>query len=363
MHPDAREAMRMAFVDDVANPHAMDHAAGWRAADVIEKSRQAVATAVGADSDEIVFTSGATEADNLALLGLGHASGPRRRVVVSMIEHKAVLGPARELGRLGFEVVAAPVDGNGVLDLQRLSELVDDRTLLVAAMIVNNELGTVQPVAEVGALCRAAGALLHVDAAQALGWLPLDVYELGADTLAVSGHKMGGPKGVGALFVRRDVRGLFRPVMHGGEQEEGLRPGTLPTPLIVGFAEACRRIPSRAEVAAWEERTRRFEADLVAMLPGARVNGAGASRHPGAISVTLPYVDAEALVARLQPVIAVARGSACTSGMPEPSHVLRAIGLSASECADTIRVSTGRFTTAEELECALNAFAAALQPV
>lgn len=360
MHPAAADATVEAMTLHVANPHSTDHAAGWAAAEAIDAARAQVASAIGADVDEVVFTSGATEADNLALLGSLEGSAGRSRVVVSAIEHKAVLGPARELARRGMDLLISPVTPDGILDLDRLAAMVNQDTAIVSVMLVNNEIGTVQPIKAVAALCERVGALLHVDAAQALGWMPVDVYALGANLLSLSAHKMGGPKGVGALFVRRDVRHRLSPFMHGGEQEEGMRPGTLPTPLCVGFGAACEALPMGAEVAAWRGRTARLEAALLNLAPGAWINGGRAGRHPGSISVTMPGLDAERLVARLQPHVAVSRGSACTSGIPEPSHVLRAIGLSAAECDATVRVSTGRFTTDAEIEAAVAAFRTAV---
>lgn len=364
MHPAAIAATADAMACYLANPHSSEHAAGWGAADAVETARNEVAAAVGVDSDEVVFVSGATEADNLALLGCGTAlASGRRRVIVSALEHKAVLGPSRELKRRGFEVMVAPAIAEGVVDLNALSKLIDSRTLLVSIMLVNNEIGTVQPIEEVAKLCSAAGALLHVDAAQALAWMPIDAYGLGADMMSVSGHKMGGPKGVGALFVRREVRRRLAPLMFGGEQEDGLRPGTLPVPLCVGLGAACGELPDVKEVRLWRARTAHLEEALLDMHPGAWINGSGADRHPGCISVTLPGIDAERLVARLQPEIAVSRGSACTSGTPEPSHVLRAIGLSAAECDATVRISTGRFTTDVEIDGAMAALSEAIAAI
>ena len=363
MHPRVVAAMRASVVENFANPHSSEHAFGWADSEAVEQARASVAEAIGADPDEVVFTSGATEADNMALLGFGYPTGPRRRIVIGAIEHKAVIGPARELARRGYEVVKVSVTPNGVVDTEELEQLINEDTLLVSLMLVNNEIGTVQPVQQAAAVCAREGALLHIDAAQALGWMPLDTVALGADFMSLSAHKMGGPKGVGALFVRREVRQRIQPIMYGGEQEDGLRPGTLPTPLCVAFGVACEELPDEGEVAAWRERSRRLEAGLLALWRGAWINGADALRHPGAISVTFPGLPADQLVARLQPHVAVSRGSACTSGIPEPSHVLRAIGLTQDLCDATIRVSVGRFTQDREIENALSAFAYALSCV
>lgn len=361
LHPDSLAAMQLSFLEHIANPHSSDHVLGWSAADAVEDARHAVADAIRADPDEVYFTSGATEADNIALLGSTARDPARKRLVVGAIEHKAVLGPSREVVRRGGELLLAPCDPDGVIDLEAIGEMIDRTTRLVSVMLVNNELGTVQPIARIAEMCRSAGALLHVDAAQALAWMPIDAFELGADMVSLSAHKMGGPKGIGALFVRRAIRECLEPLFFGGEQEDGLRPGTLPVPLCVGFGAACRAVPSTGEVECWRSRTLAFERRLTVSLPDAFVNGAGAERHPGSISLTLPGRDAEAIIARLQSKVAVSRGSACTSGTVEPSHVLQAIGLTPSECAATIRISPGRFTSEEELHEAHELIVAAAQ--
>lgn len=356
MHPDSIAAMKASLVEHIANPHSSDHAFGWAAEEALEDARRALAEAICADPDEVYFTSGATEANNIALLGSVGLHSRRDRIVVSAIEHKAVLGPAREIARQDGEMLIAPCDPHGVVHLEQLRSMVNAKTRLVSVMLVNNEIGTVQPIEQIAEICRSAGALLHVDAAQALGWMPINALALGADMMSLSAHKMGGPKGIGALFVRREVRKSVTPLFFGGEQEDGLRPGTLPVPLCVAFGAACRVLPGVEEVEGWRQRTRDFERELKAQLPGAFVNGAFAQRHPGSISLTLPGRDADTIVARLQPAVAVSRGSACTSGLVAPSHVLRALGLSPYDCAATIRISTGRYTSHEELSEALERF-------
>lgn len=355
MHPAALAATHEAMLALNANPHANEHAAGWQAADAIETARREVAEAINADPDEIVFTAGATEANNLALFGAAAQRGGRDKLVVTAFEHKAVLGPARELERRGFELAIAPVTPAGVVDLKELARMIDERTLLVSCMAVNNELGTVQPIEAIARLCRQVGALLHVDAAQALGWSAVDVSSFDADLVSLSAHKAGGPKGVGALWVRREIRVKIEPINFGGEQEGGLRPGTLPTALCVGFGAACRHLPEIPELDAWRSRRESFEQRLCEAFPGAMINGSAPERHPGTISFTFPDGDAETLILRLQPQVAISRGSACTSGIPEPSHVLRAIGLDARACDRTVRISIGRSTTQEELDRAFEA--------
>lgn len=356
-HPQAVAAMQPYYAKFFANPHAGDHAAGWSAADAIEAARSSVADAINADEDEIIFTSGATEANNLAILGLSRANSKRTKIVVTAIEHKAVLAPARARAREGIELVVAPVNRKGRVDLDRLSELVDEKTLLVSAMLVNNEMGAVQPINEVSRICRSAGAYLHTDAAQALSWMPIDVLDLGVDFMSMSGHKASGPKGIGALFVSREVKPHLRPLLHGGEQEGGLRAGTLPTPLCVGLGEACRLLPDSGAVIAWKSVTESLLVGLKSLFPRIEIVGDWEKRHPGNLCVRIPGVDAERLVALLQPEVALARGSACTSGILEPSHVLRAVGLTSQEASEVVRFSTAASTSTKEIEAALRCLA------
>ncbi|GAA0575941.1 cysteine desulfurase NifS [Craurococcus roseus] len=344
-------AMLPYFVEGYANPHAAEHAAGWSAAGAVEAARALIAALVGAEPEEIFFTSGATEANNLAVLGAARAAGSgRRRVLVGATEHSAVLGPAFALADEGFTVERLPVDGAGRLDLGAVRARLGPDVALVSAMLANNEVGTIGPVAEVAALAAEQGALVHTDAAQAPCAVPIDVDALGVDLLSLSAHKACGPKGVGALFVRRGTR--LRPLAHGGGQEGGLRPGTVPTPLAVGFGEACRILSAegsqeRARVAALRDR---LQERLLAAVPGARVLGAPGARHPGNLSVLFPGCDADALVGSLQPGLAVATGAACSSGTPSPSHVLLAMGLSVGEANSVVRFGIGRGNTEGEVE-------------
>ena len=239
--PRVVEAMQPYWSMMYGNPHSADHAYGWSADAAVETARGHIAALIGADADEIVFTSGATEANNIAVLGIARASPPaRKRIVVSAIEHKCVLAAARAAADEGFEIITVPVGADGIVDPRAVAAVVDDRTALVSIMAINNEIGTVQPLPEIAALCAAAGAVFHTDAAQALNALPIDVGTLGADLISMSAHKAYGPKGMGALFVRRNLHVRPKPIIHGGGQEGGLRSGTLPTPLCVGFGEACR---------------------------------------------------------------------------------------------------------------------------
>lgn len=359
----ALEEMLPLFSVSYANPHSDDHAAGWNAADLIEVARGRIAAAIGAETDEIVFTSGATEANNIAMLGVARGRPGRRRIVVSAIDHKSVLATARAAAETGSEMVVVPVDWNGLVDMAALRDAVDETTLLVSVGFVNNEIGTVQCMTEISEICRGAGALLHSDAAQGLAWNAVRVDEMGVDLLSLSAHKAGGPKGVGALFVNGIAAELISPIIHGGGQERGLRSGTLPTPLCVGFGAACSSLPSTAEVDSWRASTLELLERLRSVAPSLSVNGDLLLRHPGNLSVRFPSAPADMLLARLQPWVAVARGSACTSGQPEPSHVLRAIGLTAAAADECIRISTSQQTTSDEIDFAVDAFARALDGV
>lgn len=358
--PRAVAAMLPHFAEEYANPHAAEHAAGWHAAEVVEAARALVATLIGAEPEEIIFTSGATEADNLAVLGAARAAPlNKRRVLVSATEHRAVLGPALALRDEGFEVELLPVDQFGRLDPEVVRVHLGSDVALVSIMLVNNEVGTFGPVQEVAALAAEHGALVHTDAAQGPCALPIDVEALGVDLLSLSAHKAYGPKGVGALYVRRGTR--LRPLAFGGGQEEGLRPGTVPTPLVVGFAEACRILSTegameRARVASLRDRLQEL---LLTAVPEAQALGAPEARHPGNLSVLFPGCDADALIGSLQPQFAVAAGAACSSGMPSPSHVLLAMGLSHDDAGSVVRFGLGRATVPADVEEAAARVAAA----
>lgn len=352
LDPRVAEAMAPYWTEYCGNPHSTEHAFGWAADEAIETARGQVAATVGADADEIIFTSGATEANNMAVLGIARAAPPgRNKIVVSAVEHKSVLAAARALSEDGFELTTVPVGNDGVVDFEQLSSAVDERTALVSVMAVNNEIGTVQPVVKIADLCRAVGAVFHTDAAQGLAFLPIDATEIGADLISLSAHKAYGPKGIGALYVRRDLTPRPRPIMFGGGQEGGLRPGTLPVPLCVGFGTTCRILAEQRErdaEAASELRDMLLNAIRVRM-PDVRVNGTLTNRHPGNLNLLIPGIEAELLINALQPEVAVSSGSACTSGFQEASHVLRAIGLTQAEATSSIRFGVGRFTTEEQV--------------
>ena len=354
------------FLDTYANPASSVHLAGRKAANAAETARKRVARAIRAEPGEIIFTGGATESNNLAILGLTRTGlVGRKRVLASAIEHKSVLAPCQSLTKDAFDFDVVPVDRDGLLDLGALADLVDDKTLLVCVQAVNNEIGTIQPVLEVVQIAHAAGALVHCDAAQALGRIPIDVGDWGVDLLSLSGHKCYGPKGIGALYVRGGARNApIEPLLLGGGQEFRLRPGTLNLPGIVGLGLA-------AQIAASEHdlETRRlsslrdwFERQILDALPSAYRNGSSVRRVAGSTSLTFPGVDAEALIANL-PHVQLSTGSACSSGAPETSHVLTAIGLDRTAAAQTVRIGFGRFTMSDQTRHAARELVAAVQHV
>lgn len=351
LDPAVRTEMAPFLGPAFANPHAATYRRGIDAARHVERARERVAAAVGAARDEIVFTSGATEAGNLAILGVAGAprKSARAGIVTQATEHPSVLEPVRALERRGFPVAVTGVRRDGTVDIDALAAAVDRRTLLASVMLVNNETGVVQPIREVAKICRRAGSLLHCDMAQALGRLPVRMKDLGVDFASLSSHKSYGPLGVGALYVRRAVRGKIVPVLHGGGQEGGLRPGTLPLALCVGFGAAAERADRmRAEFA---ERADEWVRDLLSRLEGGAVppvvNTRDAPRAPGCLSLAFPGKTADALVAAM-PELELGTGSACHARRGGTSHVLRAMRLPAKDAKGTIRLSIGRFTKKQD---------------
>ncbi len=353
--PRVVEAMLPYFSDWFGNPHSAEHAAGKRSADAVEQARAEVAALIGAEPREIVFTSGATESNNLAIKGAArHAgTGGARRIVTLATEHKCVLESVRELGEEGFEPVVLPVERSGLLDLDRLADALRVPTLLVSVMAVNNETGIVQDIGEIGALASRAGALLHSDAAQAAGRVPIDVNRAALSLASLSAHKIYGPKGIGALYVRRRPRVRLKPLFSGGGQERGLRSGTVPAPLAVGFGTAARL--ARLEMEGDELRIAalrdRLYGRLAGSVPGVRLNNAEAPHIAGNLSLRFPGQRAAELLAAC-PELCLSTGSACTSAEIAPSHVLTAMGLSREEAARSLRVGIGRFTSAADIETA-----------
>ena len=332
------------------NPHTTSHLAGIEAGRAIETARRQISRAIAGDARRLVFTSGATEANNLALFGVTRASSSRRRIVTLTSEHSSVREPTLALGDWGFDVRTLPVRPDGIVDLDSVENAVDERTLLVSVMHVNNETGVIQPIPAIAAICQRVGALLHSDCAQSLGRLPLDVRSLGADLLTLSAHKCYGPKGIGALYVGTRARNRIRPITLGGGQEGGLRPGTLPVPLCIGFGEACR--VAEADLHADAERMGRQAEELLRAVfeafPDAKLNGSQCQRAPGAFNVCFPGTGRDELLDAFEG-IQVSSGSACASTVTEPSPVLVAYGLSSDDADSSLRFCVGRFTTQDEV--------------
>jgi cysteine desulfurase len=365
--PRVLEAMLPYFTEDFGNPHSTSHVYGRIAAEAIELARGEIAALIRADRREIVFTSGATESNNLAIKGAAYFAraypqGGRVRdhIIALQSEHKCVLESCKELEGEGFAVTYLAVEPNGLVSPAALKEAISERTLLVSVMAAHNEIGVIQPLAEIGALCRSRGVLFHSDAAQAFGKIPLDIEAMKIDLLSISGHKIYGPKGIGALCVRRRPRVRLLPLIDGGGQERGLRSGTLPTPLCVGLGRAAAI--AGEEMADEAERLRQLRDGLLKNLarrvPGLRLNGDAERRLPGSLNLAFPGIPAQTLIEAC-PSIAISTGSACTSASVEPSYVLRALGLPDALANASIRVGLGRFTTAAEVEFAADALAAA----
>jgi cysteine desulfurase len=337
------------FTEHFGNAASRTHAFGWRAAEAVERARQQTAALVGASAKDIIFTSGATESNNLAILGAARAHPSRRHIVTLATEHRAVLDPCRHLEHEGFDITWLPVRSDGLVDLDQLADALRPETVLVSVMAANNEIGVLQPLAAIGGLTRERGILFHTDTAQAAGKVSFDVESVRADLVSFTAHKMYGPKGVGALYVRR--RTGLTPILFGGGHERGLRSGTLNVPGIAGFGTAAALC--RQEMTAESERLRalrdRLNAGLHARLDGVLVNGSMTERLPHNLNFSFAGVDGESLLTGLND-IAVSSGAACTSTMPEPSHVLRAIGRNEDLARASLRFGLCRFSTEEEVD-------------
>jgi cysteine desulfurase len=358
--------MRPFWEDNFANPGSVEHAMGRAAAEAVEQARAHIADLIGADAKEIILTSGATEANNLAIKGAARFAASqgtgRRRVVTLATEHKCVLESVKDLAAEGFEPVVLPVGPDGLLDLDLLdATLAAAPTLLVSVMAVNNEIGVIQDLAAIGELAKRHGALFHTDAAQGGGRIPLDVGTIRADLLSLSGHKLYGPKGIGALYVRRRPRVRLKPLFSGGGQERGLRSGTLPAPLLVGLGEACRIAAQEMTLDAGRiaGQRDRFLAALQAEVPGVALNAAGEHRVAGNLSLVFPGGVTAQQIMEAAPEVCVSTGSACSSAEVEPSHVLRALGLPQAQARATLRIGIGRFTSPAEVDLAAAALGAA----
>ncbi|OAB58635.1 cysteine desulfurase IscS [Phormidium willei BDU 130791] len=346
-------AMLPYFTEYFGNPASINHHYGWEGEAAVKQARETLAAAINASPEEIIFTSGATEANNLALKGVAEAYFSKGRHLVTLVtEHNAILDPMDYLESLGFEVTRLRVKSDGLVDLDELAAALREDTILVSVMAANNEIGVLQPIAEIGQLCRDRGILFHTDAAQAIAKIPLDVQAQCIDVMSLTAHKVYGPKGIGALYVRRrNPRVRLAAQLHGGGHERGMRSGTLYPPQIVGFAKAVALGLSQME----EESTRLRELrsqlwERLSMLEGIHLNGHPTQRLPGNLNVSFEGVDGQALLLGLQPVMAVSSGSACTSVKIEPSHVLAALGREESLAYASVRFGIGRFNTLEEIK-------------
>ncbi len=355
MDPRVLVKMLPFFGEMFGNPHSRSHAYGWEAEEAVEIARSEVASLIHANPKEIVFTSGATESNNLAIQGLAHFYRDQKNHIITVnTEHKCVLDTCRHLEREGFTITYLPVQKNGLIDLQALRDAMTDKTLLVSVMAVNNEIGVIQPLAEIGKLCREKGAFFHTDAAQAFGKIPLDVEAMNIDLMSISGHKIYGPKGIGALYVRRRPRVRLEPLIHGGGQERGMRSGTLSPALCVGLGEAARI--AREEMGRDLEHVRRlgdkFLKAVMDEIPHVFLNGDREARYPANMNLSFAYIEGESMIMAIK-ALAVSSGSACTSASLEPSYVLRALGLNEELAHTSIRFGIGRFTTEAEIDEAI----------
>jgi cysteine desulfurase len=354
---DPRVAQKMIpyLTENFGNPASRSHAYGWKAEEGVEEARAHVAALIGADPKEIVWTSGATEGNNLAIKGAANFNKTRgKHLITQKTEHKATLDTMRELERQGFECTYLEVQENGLVDLKKFEAAIRPDTIVASIMMVNNEIGVIQPIAEIGEICRAKGIVFHCDAVQAAGKLPIDLGTLKVDLLTITAHKMYGPKGIGALYVRRKPRVRIEPQIHGGGHERGFRSGTLPTHQIVGFGEAARL--AKLEMATDNERIRALRDRLwrgLSSMEAVVLNGDLERRIPGNLNASFNYVEGESLIMAIKD-IAVSSGSACTSASLEPSYVLRSLGRSDELAHSSIRFTLGKFTTEEEVDYAVN---------
>ncbi len=348
--PEVVEAMLSYLSTAFANA-ASPHVSGRVAATAVAEARKQIASSIGCYDTEVIFTSGATEANNLAILGVTKQRTERKKIITTAIEHKSVLEPCQWMSTQGYDLVVLPVSSDGVVDIEAAVDCIDEQTLLVSIQGANNEIGTIQPVADIAEIARRKGALVHCDASQMLGKVPVDVDALRVDYLSVSAHKSYGPKGIGALFVREGTaRSSLTPIMFGGGQELGLRPGTLNVAAIVGFGAAvcistadlnldCQRISSLRNS---------FENAVLSDLPGISINGANPPRLPGTSSISIPDIPADVLMAHV-PTLCISNGSACASGAYAASHVIQSLGYSSDYARSTIRISIGRYNTEHEI--------------
>jgi len=356
MDPRVIDVMVKTMKEDYGNPHSRTHALGWKAEELVEIARKQVASLIGADPKEIFFTSGATESNNIAVKGIAHFYGAtgKNHIITTYTEHKCIINSARDLEQEGFSVTFLPVQQNGLIDLKELEAAITDKTCLVSIMTVNNEIGVIQPIKEIGALCRKKGAYFHTDAAQAFGKIPLNVDEMNIDLMSISGHKIYGPKGVGALYIRRKPRVRIKSIISGGGQERGIRSGTLATPLVVGLGKASEI--AKNEMQQDYDHTKRLSDKLyqgIMETTQVFLNGDKEHRFPGNLNFSFAGIEGESMIMAIKD-LAVSSGSACTSSSLEPSYVLHSLGVEDELAHTSIRFGIGRFTTEEEIDYAIN---------
>jgi len=352
--PRVFEVMIPYFTTKFGNPHSRSHSFGWEAEEGVEHARMQVAKLINSDPREIIFTSGATESNNLAIKGIAKFYGSKKKHIITVsTEHKCVLDTCKHLEQEGFHVTYLPVQSNGLIDLEILKSTITDQTMLVSVMALNNEIGVIQPLAEIGKICRQHGAFFHSDIAQAFGKIPIDVEECNIDLASISSHKIYGPKGIGALYVRKKPRVRLSPIINGGGQERNMRSGTLPTPLIVGFGEAAEIAQNEMDKDYQHIKilSDRFINEITTAIPHVYLNGDKKYRYPGNINLSFAYVEGESMILAIKD-LAVSSGSACTSSSLEPSYVLRAMGVDEETAHTSIRFGIGRFTTKEEIDYA-----------
>ncbi|XP_014103281.2 cysteine desulfurase, mitochondrial [Bactrocera oleae] len=352
LDPRVLDAMLPYMTNYYGNPHSRTHAYGWESEKAVETAREQVAMLIGAEPKEIIFTSGATECNNISIKGVARFyASKKKHVITTQTEHKCVLDSCRALENEGFKVTYLPVKSNGIIDMKQLEESITPETSLVSIMTVNNEIGVKQPIADIGALCRSRKVFFHTDAAQAVGKIPIDVNKMNIDLMSMSGHKIYGPKGVGALYVRRRPRVRLEPIQSGGGQERGLRSGTVPAPLVVGFGVACDLALKEMDYdKKWIDfLSKRLYDRITQTLTHVIRNGDPEQTYSGCLNLSFAYVEGESLLMALKDV-ALSSGSACTSASLEPSYVLRAIGTDEDLAHSSIRFGIGRFTTIEEVD-------------
>ncbi|CAG8973683.1 hypothetical protein HYALB_00002249 [Hymenoscyphus albidus] len=359
LDPRVLDAMLPYYSGLYGNPHSRTHAYGWETDKGIEDAREHIASLIGADPKEIIFTSGATESNNMSVKGVarffGRSGGRKNHIITTQTEHKCVLDSCRHLQDEGFQVTYLPVRNSGLIDMKELEAAIRPETAIVSIMSVNNEIGVIQPLEEIGKLCRSKKVFFHTDAAQAVGKIPMDVNKMNIDLMSISSHKIYGPKGIGACYVRRRPRVRIDPIISGGGQERGLRSGTLAPALVVGFGQACRI--AKEELEYDSKRIKKLSDRLLKgllSLEHTTQNGDSKSFYPGCVNVSFAYVEGESLLMALKD-IALSSGSACTSASLEPSYVLRALGSSDESAHSSIRFGIGRFTTESEIDYVLKA--------